>query len=76
MGMLTKFEIYNDGEFWCAKGMRDDIFTQGMTLDELIENLREAVELHFEDEIKRGEEVKIISISEFEVGPIAKATSS
>jgi hypothetical protein len=36
MEMLTKFEIYNDGENWCARGIRDDIFTQGKTLDELI----------------------------------------
>lgn len=54
--MLTKFEIYNDGEYWCARGIRDDIFTQGRTMDELIRNLQEAVELHFEDEIERGEE--------------------
>jgi len=73
--MLTKFEIYNDGENWCAMGIRDDIFTQGKTLDELVQNLREAVELHFEDEIEREEEVRIISISEFEVGSVAKATS-
>ncbi|MFO8052150.1 MAG: hypothetical protein R6V01_10715 [Thermoplasmatota archaeon] len=52
--MLTKFEIYNDGEYWCARGIRDDIFTQGRTMDELIRNLQEAVELHFEDEIERA----------------------
>ncbi len=73
--MLTKFEIYNDGEYWCARGIRDDIFTQGRTMDELIRNLQEAVELHFEDEIERGEEIRIISISEFEVGSVAKVAS-
>ena len=46
--MLVKIEAYHDGEFWCARGVGEDIFTQGETLDELIENIKEAVELHFE----------------------------
>ncbi|MBL7094728.1 hypothetical protein ISS22_12240 [candidate division KSB1 bacterium] len=29
--MLIKFETYNDGEFWCARGIGDDVFTQGKT---------------------------------------------
>lgn len=74
--MLAKFEIYNDGEYWCARGISDDIFTQGKTLDELVQNLKEAVELHFEDLLERGEDVRIISISEFEVGSVAKVASS
>jgi len=45
--MLVKIEVYNDGEFWCARGINEDIFTQGETLDELIENIKEAVALHF-----------------------------
>ena len=48
--MLVKFEIYNDGKYWCAKGLDHDIFTQGRTLDELMKNIKEAVILHFEDE--------------------------
>ena len=46
--MLVKIEVYNDGEFWCARGISEDIFTQGETLDKLIENIKEAVALHFE----------------------------
>ena len=46
--MLVKIEAYHDGEFWCARGVSEDIFTQGETLDELIENIKEAVELHLE----------------------------
>jgi predicted RNase H-like HicB family nuclease len=46
--MLVKFELYNDGEWWCARGIGVDIFTQGETLDELMENIKEAVEVHFE----------------------------
>ena len=74
--MLVKFEIYNDGKHWCARGIGEDIFTQGKSLDELMKNLNEAVALHFEDEITNGEKVKILSISEMEVGEIAKATGS
>ncbi|MGH7800450.1 MAG: type II toxin-antitoxin system HicB family antitoxin [Thermodesulfobacteriota bacterium] len=46
--MLVKIEAYHDGEFWCARGIGEDIFTQGETFDELIENIKEAVALHFE----------------------------
>ena len=65
--MLVKFEVYNDGEFWCARGIGVDIFTQGKTLDELMENIKEAVELHFEDHLRDGNEIRILTISELEV---------
>ena len=68
--MLIKFEIYNDGEYWCGRCTEADIFTQGKTLDELVLNIKDAVSLHFEDVIKTGKEIKIISISEFEVSSI------
>lgn len=45
--MLVKMEIYFDGEFWCARGMGADIFTQASTLDELHQNIQEAVSLHY-----------------------------
>ena len=45
--MLVKFEIYNDGEHWCTRGIGVDIFTQGKTLDELVRNIKEAVEVHY-----------------------------
>ena len=69
--MLIKFEIYNDGKYWCARGIGEDIFTQGKTLDELLENIKEAVEIHFEDILKKGKSVKILLISETEVSSIA-----
>jgi len=47
--MIVKIEAYHDGEFWCARGIGEDIFTQGETFDELIENIKEAVALHFEE---------------------------
>jgi predicted RNase H-like HicB family nuclease len=69
--VLVKFEVYNDGEYWCARGIGVDIFTQGSTLDELMDNLREAVEVHFYDILVTGEEVRILSISEIEVRSLA-----
>lgn len=72
--MLVKFEIYSDGKFWCARGIGVDIFTQGKTLDELMANLHEAVEVHFDKEIRKGENIRILSISETEVGSVARAS--
>ena len=36
-------------------GIGADVFTQGASLDELMSNIREAAELHFEDVSERGE---------------------
>ena len=74
--MLVKFEVYNDGQYWCGRGIGVDIFSQGKTLDELMKNIIEAVEVHFEDKLQSGEEIKILSISEFEVYPVGKVTGN
>jgi predicted RNase H-like HicB family nuclease len=50
MKTMIKAEIYHDGDFYCARCLDFDVFTQGKTLDELIENLKEAVQLHFQDD--------------------------
>jgi hypothetical protein len=47
--MLVKVEACFDGESWFARGIGEDIFTQGSTLDELFQNIQEAVALHFGD---------------------------
>ena len=73
--MLVKFEIYNDGEYWCARGIGEDIFTQGKTLDELMENIKEAVEAHYGELLEKGEDIRILSISEIEVHSTAKVAS-
>ncbi len=65
--MLVKVEAYHDGRFWCGRGMRADLFTQGKTLDELLKNLQEAALLHFEDELARDEGLTLLVISETEV---------
>jgi len=72
--LLIKFEIFHDGNHWCARGVEVDIFTQGNTLDELNENLKEAVEIHYDEELRSGEDIKVVSISKFEVRSFAKAT--
>jgi predicted RNase H-like HicB family nuclease len=74
--MLVKFEVYCDGEYWCARGIGADISTQGKSINDLMENIKEAVGLHFEDQLQSGEDIRVLSISEFEVHPVAKASSS
>ena len=54
--MLAKFEVYFYSEYWCARGIGADVFTQGRTLDELIGNIKEATELHFEEVLEKGGE--------------------
>ena len=73
--MLVTFEIYNDGEYWCARGIGVDIFTQGKTLDELMENIKEAVEAHYGELLEKGEDIRILSLSEIEVHSTAKVAS-
>lgn len=74
--MLIKIDTYFDGELWCAKGTTEDIFTQAKTYDELLKNIKEAVELHFEEEIKKGKTIEILVMSEIEVGAGTEATAS
>ena len=73
--LLVKFEVYFDGEYWCSRGISVGIFTQAKSLDKLTENIKEATSLHFEDILESGEELKVLSISEFEVQSPAKASS-
>lgn len=51
MQKIIKAEIYFDGEYYCARTLDIDVFTQGRTLDEAVKNLKEAVALHLEDEV-------------------------
>ena len=37
--MQVKVEAYHDGESWCARGIGEDFFTQGDSLDELMDNI-------------------------------------
>ena len=71
--MLVKIEVYNDGEFWCARGIGEDIFTQGETVDELYSNIREAVALHFEGKYS-ADQLDILVVSELK--PVHAPASS
>jgi len=42
---IIKAETYFDGEYYCARCLNIDVFTQGKSLDEALKNLREAVAL-------------------------------
>lgn len=70
--MLVKVETYFDGGLWCARGIGEDIFTQGKTLDELHDNIKEAVAVHFGD---TAETITILTLSEVKLAD-AKASAS
>jgi len=69
--MPAKSELYSDGKYWCGRGIGVDSFTQGKTLDELKENIREAVDLHVEEELAKGESIQILSLSGTDRGTVA-----
>ncbi|KAF5033953.1 hypothetical protein DSECCO2_601290 [anaerobic digester metagenome] len=48
--------IYSDG-YWSAGATGHSIFTNGETLEELLENVEEAVRLYFEDEGGTGGQI-------------------
>ncbi len=50
MKHIVQFHIYKSEKFYVAEGVDLSIVTQAMTLDELAENIKEAVALHLEDE--------------------------
>jgi predicted RNase H-like HicB family nuclease len=71
--MLVKMEVCNDGDFWCARGIGEDIFTQGHTVDELYANIKEAVALHFED-ASRPTDIDILIVSGMKLNHAPAAT--
>ncbi len=74
--MLVKMETYFDGESWCARGTTEDVFTQGSTYDELLKNIKEAVSLHFEDELANGKTIEILIMSEMEISGVPQVATS
>ena len=70
--MLVKIETYYDGKYWCARGIGEDIFTQGKTLDELQANIKEAVLCHFGN---ITEPITILTLNEVKLAD-AKASAS
>ena len=62
-----KFEIYNDGKYYCARCFDFDIFTQGSSLDEVIKNIKEAVGLYFEESEMKTDYDGILTVMEMTI---------
>lgn len=50
MKNIIQFHIYKGEKYYVAQGIDLPVVTQGKTLDQLSENIREAVELQLEGE--------------------------
>ncbi|MEK7202747.1 MAG: type II toxin-antitoxin system HicB family antitoxin [Patescibacteria group bacterium] len=50
MKKLIQAHIYKGEKYYIAECVDLSVVTQGKTLDELVENLKEAIELHLEGE--------------------------
>jgi len=55
--MLVKFKIFYYDNGWTARATDHGIITEGETIGELVDNIIEATELYFEDQI--GEQITI-----------------
>ena len=66
--MLVQVDIFQDEDgHWCAEGVGHGIATQGNDLDELMRNIREACELHFEEQIAAGKTIDLLVTAKIEV---------
>lgn len=59
MKNIIQFHVYKSDSHYVAEGADLAIITQGKTLDELMNNLKEAVELHLD-----GENLSDLGLSE------------
>lgn len=59
MKKIIQFHIYKGDKYYVAQGVDLPVVTQGKTLDELAENIKEAVELQLEGE----------NLADFDLGP-------
>ncbi len=59
MKTIVQFHIAKGENYYVAEGVDVAVVTQGKTLDELVANIKEAVELHFE-----GEDLKDLGFAE------------
>ena len=50
MKNIIYVKIYKDEKYYVAEGLNLSVVTQGKNLDEVVANLKEAIELHLEDE--------------------------
>ena len=74
--MLVQVDIFQDEDgHWCAEGVGHGIVTQGGDLNELMRNIREACELHFEDEIAAGRTIDLLVTAKLELNGAAASAS-
>lgn len=73
--MVIKVEVYHDGECWCARGIGADIFACSDTLDGLLSEVKDAAACHFEDELKAGQPLNLLILTEAEVPSGAEAAT-
>lgn len=66
-----ELEAYWDGEAWCARNRRYSIYTYADTLDELLDNVREAVQVYYEGESQVSDPVRILLKVRFDVPQMA-----
>ena len=59
MKRIVQFHVSKGDKYYVAEGIDLSIVTQGKTLDELAENIKEAVELHLEGE----------NLADFDIAP-------
>ena len=57
--MKLKYVIYREGKYYVAQCLNVDVSTFGVSIQEAQNNLKEALELYFEDKEKRGEYIEI-----------------
>lgn len=50
MKHIIQFKIYKGEKYYICEGIDLPIVTQGETLDEVVSNLKEAIDLHLEGE--------------------------
>ena len=51
MKKIIQFSILRGDKYYAAEGVGLPIFTQGLTLDELVVNIKEATDLYFKRDI-------------------------
>ncbi len=57
--MKLKYAIYREGKYYVAQGLNVDVSTFGDSIPDAQKNLKEALELDFEDKEKKGEYIEI-----------------
>ncbi len=75
MKKIIQFHIYKGDTYYVAEGVDLPVVTQGKTLDELAQNLKEAVSLHLEGEqlSEFNLEEKPSILANFEIEPVFNA---